>query len=215
MVYFIIISKKDEASLNIKENLLRDYNFIKHAHFFDNNEVFILNPKMKKAFTVLKEEVKAAINQDSCFDFEYTVEVTHHGPFTETPSVFIEIGSNEEQWKNKEAGKIIADVIFKTITDVSTTDMSTDAPKTKSVIVFGGGHYSPAANNILENTEYAVGHMASKYAAEHLDEDLVRQMYIGDMNNISFAVLDWKGLGAEKKRLVKILDRLKIPYQKQ
>src|SRR3989338_9528516 len=38
---------------------------------------------------------------------EITLEVTHHGPYIEKPCVFIEIGSDEENWINKDAGKII------------------------------------------------------------------------------------------------------------
>jgi len=44
----------------------------------------------------------------SAGEFEVVQECTHHGPFIKKPCMFIEIGSNEEQWQNKEAGNAIA-----------------------------------------------------------------------------------------------------------
>src|SRR3989344_1475102 len=43
---------------------------------------------------------------------ELTLEVTHHGPYLEKPCMFIEIGSDEDNWQNKEAGKVISQVII-------------------------------------------------------------------------------------------------------
>ncbi|MDD1748219.1 MAG: D-aminoacyl-tRNA deacylase, partial [Methanomassiliicoccales archaeon] len=35
--------------------------------------------------------------------FGVSFEVTHHGPYLEAPTMYIEIGSSEENWGNKDA----------------------------------------------------------------------------------------------------------------
>lgn len=45
-------------------------------------------------------------------EYKLTLEVTHHGPLIDIPCCFIELGSNEEQWKDKEAAKILAKTIL-------------------------------------------------------------------------------------------------------
>lgn len=36
--------------------------------------------------------------------FQVTLEATHHGPYVSIPACFVEIGSSEAEWDNKEAG---------------------------------------------------------------------------------------------------------------
>ncbi|KAK3012729.1 hypothetical protein RJ639_009562 [Escallonia herrerae] len=41
-------------------------------------------------------------------EFEVTLEATHHGPETNSPTMFVEIGSTEEYWKRQDAAQAIA-----------------------------------------------------------------------------------------------------------
>ncbi|KAL0364431.1 UNVERIFIED_CONTAM: D-aminoacyl-tRNA deacylase [Sesamum angustifolium] len=41
-------------------------------------------------------------------EFEITLEATHHGPETHSPTMFVEIGSTEEYWKRQDAAQAIA-----------------------------------------------------------------------------------------------------------
>lgn len=134
--------------------------------------------------------------------FEITTEATHHGPLINTPCMFIEIGSSEKQWKDPESGKIIADAIKRIIHDSTTY---------KSSFFIGGGHYNHQANNILLRTEYSVGHICPKYALEHLDEHMLRQAIERTIPAPSCIILDWKGLGPEKRRIMEILKKIKLP----
>jgi len=46
-------------------------------------------------------------------EYEVTLECTHHGPSDlDIPSVFIEVGSNETQWLDDVAGRIVAEAIL-------------------------------------------------------------------------------------------------------
>ena len=46
------------------------------------------------------------LKQNLTEEYSVTLEVTHHGPLIEIPCCFIELGSQEKQWNDKEAAKI-------------------------------------------------------------------------------------------------------------
>lgn len=48
-------------------------------------------------------------------DYEVTMEATHHGPYMEKPVLFVEIGSSEKEWEDKNAGNIIAKSVINAI----------------------------------------------------------------------------------------------------
>ncbi|MFX1505288.1 MAG: D-aminoacyl-tRNA deacylase, partial [Promethearchaeota archaeon] len=74
---------------------------------------------------------------DLLFDYEISLEVTHHGPFAKTSVIFIEVGSAEPQWDDLEACHLIADAINKT-----QFDNLSQGSEWVSVIGFGGNHYA-------------------------------------------------------------------------
>jgi len=145
------------------------------------------------------------LNKKKLKDFEIEIEATHHGPFLEKPCMFIEIGSSEREWKNPESGKLIAETILKIIENKKNF---------KSCVVLGGGHYNQVAKKLMLNSEYAVGHICPKHSLENLNEKTLEQMIKRNDDKIELVVLDWKGLGKEKERVVKLLDKLKIKYER-
>lgn len=135
-------------------------------------------------------------------DFEVELEATHHGPYLEKPVMFIEIGSSEEEWANKKAGKLIAEAILEIVKNKK---------KFKSCIVLGGGHYNKVGKKLMLNSEYAVGHICPKYQLENLDVELLNQMIKRSDEKVELIVLDWKGL-KEKEKIKKLLEKVKIKY---
>ena len=140
-------------------------------------------------------------------DFEIAFEATHHGPYLEKPCMFIEIGSSENEWRNEAAGRIIAETILKIIN-------AEKNKKYKSCIVLGGSHYNTVAKKTILNTKYAVGHMCPKHDLPYLDSNLLKQMIFRSGDEIEFALLDWKGLGREKQRILKLLEENNIEYKR-
>ena len=112
-------------------------------------------PRMMKQALLKLKELSAET------DYEVMQEVTHHGPEINTPCLFIEIGSSNDSWINKLAGKILADTIIYLL--------ETNPPEFECVIVLGGGHYSQPAEKLVFRTDYAVGHICPKYALDKLD----------------------------------------------
>lgn len=138
-------------------------------------------------------------------DFEIALEATHHGPYLEKSCMFIEIGSSENEWKDEKAGMIIA----KTILEMVKTEK-----KYKGCVVLGGGHYNAVAKKIILDTEYAVGHVCPRHNLKNLDSEMLKQMIIKNDDKIELAVLDWKGLGDEKQRILELLEKNNIKYER-
>ena len=98
--------------------------------------------------------------------FQVSFEVTHHGPWVDVPSTFIEIGSDESQWGNKEAAQMLADAI-----------LGYEENDNVSAIGVGGGHYAPRFTEVAIDHGLNFGHMIPEYAfRESDDDDLIRMI---------------------------------------
>lgn len=136
--------------------------------------------------------------------YEVVQECTHHGPFLEKPIMFIEIGSAEEQWKNKEAGKIIAETIHSLVTR--------EIPDHRTAFGIGGLHTTPNFKKIILNTGTALGHVCPKYNLENLDDEMLHQALTRSTRPADIVILDWKGLKEHKQRIKELLEKNKIDY---
>jgi len=133
-----------------------------------------------------------------------TMECTHHGPHVETPIIFIEIGSEEKAWKDESLGLIIA----KTLKFC----LENKVPEAINAVGIGGPHYCPSFLKIMLESDVAIGHVCPKYNIENLDEEMLQKAL--KACNAKLAVLDWKGLGQEKERITKLLEKLNIGWKK-
>ena len=131
--------------------------------------------------------------------FEVTVEATHHGPTDLTvPSFFAEIGSNEREWSNPDAGKAVARSILEL------EDLLPPA-----FLGFGGGHYVNRQNRLLIDTKISFGHLFSNYQAENLDFEMIEQA--ARKSGAVGAYLDRKSLrSADKRRISEALEEIGI-----
>ena len=100
--------------------------------------------------------------------FEVSFETTHHGPWVTSPSMFIEIGSDETMWGNMAAAEILAHTIL--------TSQKNDFP---NVVGIGGGHYAPRFTEIANSFEVNFGHMVPNYAFKDSgDEGTMRMIRV-------------------------------------
>ena len=94
-------------------------------------------------------------------------EVTHHGPYLEVPTFFIEIGSDESNWGNEHAAEILARVL-------SDLEPDHDAPR---IVGVGGGHYAPRFTEVAGKCRVSFGHMVPNYQIQgNDDEDVIRMI---------------------------------------
>ncbi len=88
-------------------------------------------------------------------------EVTHHGPYLETPTLFTEVGSTQEEWRKRPPAKIIAKSVLELLEKYRyETDMPNDIPV---FIGIGGGHYAPRFTDVVYKKKAAFGHMIPTY----------------------------------------------------
>ncbi|UCE45185.1 MAG: D-aminoacyl-tRNA deacylase [Methanobacteriota archaeon] len=97
--------------------------------------------------------------------YDVSFETTHHGPLTDGPAFYIEIGSYEELWHDEKAAAAIAQTI-----------LSLEETRYPEMVCVGGGHYAPRFTDVALTRKVAVGHMAANYALEALDDDMIAQM---------------------------------------
>ncbi|MFX0016050.1 MAG: D-aminoacyl-tRNA deacylase [Promethearchaeota archaeon] len=138
------------------------------------------------------------------FDYETSLEVTHHGPFSIPSIVFIEIGSSEPQWNDLEACRLIADAI----NNIMFNKMDFD-PTWISVIGFGGNHYATKFTQYMLESEYAFGHICAKYAIPSLTKALIHQMIQKTFPTPKFALFDKKSM-KRKQQIRTWLSELEI-----
>jgi D-aminoacyl-tRNA deacylase len=159
----------------------------------------------KQAFEKLKENLeKYKLN-----NYQITLECTHHGPLIEKPCMFIEIGSTEEEWKDRRAGFVIAKTIFDTIEGFK------ENPYNEIAIGIGGPHYCPNFNKVQLNSNVALSHIIPQYVLP-LKEEMIREAIEKTEEEVDFILLDWKGLGNSESRqqAVKILDKFYLQYKR-
>lgn len=109
--------------------------------------------------------------------FQVTLEATHHGPYVEVPTCFVEIGSTETEWSNENAGKIWARCLGQYFsmepTNMPAQELNNDGEETFAThdgfvedcetyeevddsrdigvacMQIGGGHYVPKMNDMV------------------------------------------------------------------
>ena len=84
----------------------------------------------------------------------------------------------------------------------------------ESTFVIGGSHYNHIANKAMLNTNLAVGHICAKYNLENLDGGLIKEAMEKIIPKPKFVLLDWKGLGKEKQRILEMLEKNNIEYRR-
>lgn len=149
------------------------------------------------------------LNKNIPEGWQATLECTHHGPYIEKPCLFIEIGSNEKDWQDKEAAKAIA----KTIKNATRTIQ--DNSEYKTAIAIGGPHYCPNFNKIQLNSEYAISHIIPEYALP-LTEEMIKEAISKTIEPVDCVLLDWKGLGKseDRRQVVEMLEKMGLKYKR-
>ncbi len=173
-------------------------NFSDNLHGGNKKELGISPSSLiKSAFLNLVKE--------NLTEFPVTLEVTHHGPTNlKKPVLFVEVGSGPSEWKNQNALKSVCKAI-----------LSISEHKGMSVVGFGGPHYAPNFSKRELDTELMFGHICPKYQANELNEELITQMIEKTVPRPKKAIIDWKGLkGEQRKLIISLLDKVGLVWDK-
>ncbi len=151
------------------------------------------------------KEALIFLEKNNSINFDVVQECTHHGPYLEKPCLFIEIGSTEEQWKNKQAAEIIAKAIMHII--------KKRPKKYKTAFGIGGLHTTPNFKKIVLESDVALGHVCPAYNLENLNEDNIKEAIEKTEPKASLIILDWKGLKKHKEKVKALIEKIENDYE--
>ncbi len=142
---------------------------------------------------------------------EKSYEATHHGPLLEIPSLFVELGGNDEAINNKALAGAVGDAVYSGMSEG-------DIEYEKAVIGIGGGHYPRKFTRIAVEKGYAFGHIMPRYSFFNYDGtdnfSMIGSAAERSDIEIDAAVIEKKGVSsAEREAIIKELDRLGMEYE--
>src|ERR671932_138592 len=179
-------------------------NYADNPNGGNSGEISVSYPYLQKKYLLRIVNVKSAIP-----NYDIVIEATHHGPTSlKSPVLFVEIGSTEKQWTDTNAASIVCDCILNAI--------GSDLELCKKVgIGLGGTHYPIKFNKLLLESEFCLAAIATKYDLRSIDKHMLQQMIFKSVEKVTHAIVDWKGLGKEKDRIMCLiaetgLDILKV-----
>jgi D-aminoacyl-tRNA deacylase len=121
--------------------------------------------------------------------YDVGLECTHHGPSdVGCPSLFAELGSDDEQWNDPAGAEAIARGILEL--------RGIDPHRERQVVGFGGNHYAPRFQRIVEETEWTAGHIAADWALESMGHpeahrDVLERAFEASRAEIAVLDGDW------------------------
>ena len=113
--------------------------------------------------------------------YEVGMECTHHGPTdVGCPSLFVELGSGETEWRDPAGAAAVARAIL----DLAALDADGSEGSsgeraggsersvmgTRTVVGFGGGHYVPRFERVVRETAWTVGHVAADWGLDAMGD---------------------------------------------
>ena len=139
--------------------------------------------------------------------YEISLEATHHGPVTDIPCCFIELGATEKEYEDKEAAEVIAKTIL------SLKDYKKDINNIP-VIAIAGGHYALNFKRIQLSSNYAIGHIIPSYSLP-LTESILKEAENKTKEQIQAVLIDWKSFKSEERdKIIQIINKAGLKYIK-
>jgi D-aminoacyl-tRNA deacylase len=161
-------------------------------------EIGWINPDLQKNYMIALDK-----RRDQLEGYQITIEATHHGPTSlRKPVLFVELGSNEDNWGDARAGKVIGDALMETLAERKVWE--------KVAIAFGGTHYPEKLNKLLIDSDIALSAVVAKYYLEGVDEAMFGQLIQKTTKFPRYAAMDWKGMGKHKDRIMELVNRFAL-----
>lgn len=133
-------------------------------------------------------------------------EVTHHGPYLEKPGIYVEIGSSEEQYKEKDSG----DRVVRAVMNVLLHEISSCV----GAMGIGGLHTAPIFSRLTLTTKLGFSHMIPKHMLEFITPEILKHCASQSTEPIKYLVLDWKSLTPHKELVMKACLESGIPIMR-
>lgn len=193
----IIVPSQHRSEKNVKSLTVHA------AGNFDSNDLGGFKYKMAPYDARVAKSILMNIKKyGTGLGYEITYEATHHGPFSENPIVFVEIGSTEKEYGDKEVGYIVARSIHEAFDEES-----------EIYCGIGGLHYSEKFTRIALEEGISMGHIASKYRISSINSDVLKEMIDKTPETKGFLMEEKSFNSAQKSLLRKMLEELSLFYK--
>jgi D-aminoacyl-tRNA deacylase len=170
-------------------------NFADNPYGGNVRELAISYPYLQKRYLKEINNSKLALSY-----YQIVIEASHHGPTSlKKPVLFIEIGSTEMQWIDRNAASIVCNCLLRVL-------LNGLGQCEKVGIGLGGTHYPSKFNKLLLETEFGLAAVAPKHNLESVDKDMLNQMIAKSIETVTHIIVDWKGLGKEKNRIMGLVE---------
>nr|AGF93357.1 uncharacterized conserved protein UCP016210 [uncultured organism] len=126
-------------------------------------------------------------------EYDVSFEATHHGPYLEAPTYYIEIGSDKESWNDERAGQVIADTVMKVEENYRDDDV---------VVCIGGGHYAPRYTDLARNNAVSIGHMVPGWGMKYLTKDSFDEI-VEKTPDVKYVYFDRSSTSGKERKRVK------------
>lgn len=151
-------------------------------------------------------EEMAKMKEEISLNYEVSYECTHHGPSLDAPTMFAELGSSPEQWRDQRAAEAVARAVINSLYNDKTYH---------AALGIGGPHYNEKFTEIALETSIAFGHIIPKYATPSVDASTVKHCVERNKDKVEFAVFDWKGVrGADRSRLISAISDMGLAIRR-
>lgn len=150
--------------------------------------------------------VLSELNRHKTAAIEVTYEATHHGPLLDTPSLFVEVGGNDQALKSKELAHTLASAISYVV--------EKEEPEyDKIALGIGGTHYPARFTALALQGKYAFSHIMPAYHASEY-EMLVSAAQRSDPKP-EVAIIEWKSIKAhQRNQIIGVLEEIGMEHVK-
>lgn len=164
-------------------------------------ELAISEPGAVKAALMMLQKVKEHLG----LSYEVSLEATHHGPTElKKPVLFVEVGSTEKEWRDKQAVKAVARAALAAAGNQRSYD---------SGVGIGGNHYAPIHSKAVLQTSIALGHVIPSYALDVIEQEIFKEAVV--KSKASFGFLDWKGMKKNQRdKVLSLAEELGLPLKR-
>ena len=178
-------------------------NFADNPYGGNRRELAVAYPSLQKEYLKALVDAKSRVP-----DYDIVIEATHHGPTSlKKPALFVELGSSEGQWADKNAACVMCECLLGVLGNKL-------ARCEKVGVALGGTHYPTKFNKLLLESEFGLAAVASKHNLESIDEQMLDQMIAKSVEQVTHVVVDSKGLGSHKDRILKMAEKTGLEIHK-
>ncbi len=173
------------------------------GNFSDNNTTGGKSMEIGNTFPTFQKQYMKNLydNRDKCLEYDLKIEATHHGPTTSNnPMLFIEIGSTENEWKNRFTASIVCRCLLDTIKKMKNIDNESNIG-----LGIGGNHYPQKFNDLILYSNVAFGPIISKYNLPDITIKSIEQSITKSIEKIHQIYVDEKGLGKQKEKTLNLI----------